>query len=130
MTMNGNIHVNVWQHTYQCMATYLTMNGNILEEELEVPEDAVRDGLQGDDAKEHGARNVHMFAHEHERAAAELSDQVEQHKKGSEDVATAPGPVHVVALLPPLQPHADTVLDERADEAEARQVRQDMLAMA
>ena len=35
--------------------------------------------------------------------------------------------VHVLALLRPLHPHADAVLKEGRDEAEAGEMRQDML---
>ena len=35
--------------------------------------------------------------------------------------------VHVLSLLGPLHPHADAVLEEGRDEAEAGEVRQDVL---
>lgn len=60
----------------------------------------------------------------------QLSEQVEEDKGGGQQVAAAPGAVDVVALLTPLEPHADAVLQERADQAEAGHVRQVLLCDA
>ena len=40
--------------------------------------------------------------------------------------AAAPRYVHILALLGPLDPHPDPVLEEGGDETEPRQVRQHM----
>lgn len=61
------------------------------------------------------------------RPLTQLSEQVEQHESGGQRVATAPRGVDVVALLAPLEPHADAVLQERADQAQARHVWQVLL---
>ena len=37
--------------------------------------------------------------------------------------------VHVLSLLGPLHPHADAILEEGGDKAEAGEVRQDVLPM-
>ena len=37
--------------------------------------------------------------------------------------------VHVLSLLGPLHPHADAILEKGGDEAEAGEVRQDVLPM-
>lgn len=60
----------------------------------------------------------------------QLSEQVEEDKGGGQQVAAAPGAVDVVPLLAPLEPHADAVLQERADQAEAGHVRQVLLCDA
>lgn len=57
----------------------------------------------------------------------QLSEQVEEDEGGGQQVAAVPGGVDVVPLLAPLEPHADAVLQERADEAEACHVRQVLL---
>lgn len=59
----------------------------------------------------------------------QLSEQVEEDKGGGQQVAAAPG-VDVVPLLAPLEPHADAVLQERADQAEAGHVLQVLLCDA
>lgn len=53
----------------------------------------------------------------------DLSDEVEQHKAGGEEISTAPRALDVVSLLTPLEPHAYAVLQKRADETQTRQVR-------
>ena len=85
--------------------------------------------LQRDDPEEDEAGDVDLFADEHECAAAELAEQVDDDEEVSEDDAARPRQRDVLALLAPLQPHAQAVLDERADEAEARHVRQHVLAV-
>ena len=54
----------------------------------------------------------------------QLSYEVDQDKASGQEVATAPGGLDVVPLLVPLEPHADAVLQEGADETQAGQVRQ------
>lgn len=57
----------------------------------------------------------------------QLSKQVEEHEGRSQQVATAPGGVNVVTLLTPLEPHADPILQEGADQAEACHMREVLL---
>lgn len=52
----------------------------------------------------------------------QLSQQVEQDEDVGEEVSAAPGGVDVLALLPPLEPHPDPVLQEGADQAETGHV--------
>ena len=54
----------------------------------------------------------------------QLSYEVDQDKASGQEVATTPGSLDVVPLLIPLEPHADAVLQEGADETQAGQVRQ------
>ena len=63
-------------------------------------------------------------------ALTQLSQQVEEHEGGGQQVAAVPGGVDVVALLAPLEPHADAVLQESADQAQASHVRQVLLGDA
>lgn len=48
----------------------------------------------------------------------QLSQQVEQDEDVGEEASAAPGGVDVLALLAPLEPHPDAVLQEGADQAE------------
>lgn len=48
----------------------------------------------------------------------QLPQQVEQDEEVGEETSTVPGGLDVLALLPPLKPHADPVLQEGADQAE------------
>ncbi len=57
----------------------------------------------------------------------DLSDQVDQHEAAGEEVSAAPGGLDVVSLLAPLEPHADAVLQEGADETQTSEVRQILL---
>ena len=54
----------------------------------------------------------------------QLSYEVDQDKASGQEVATTPGSLDVVPLLIPLEPHADAVLQEGADETQAGKVRQ------
>lgn len=56
--------------------------------------------------------------------ATQLAQEVEQDEDVGEEASTTPVGVDVLALLRPLEPHAHAVLQEGADQAEARQVRQ------
>lgn len=66
-----------------------------------------------------------------ERGASEpltqLSQQVEEHEGRGQQVAAAPGGVDIVPLLTPLEPHADAILQEGANQAEACHMRQVLL---
>lgn len=52
----------------------------------------------------------------------QLSNKVKQHKACSQEVATAPGSLNVISLLIPLEPHANPIFKEGADETQACQV--------
>lgn len=54
----------------------------------------------------------------------QLSYEVKQHKARSQEITTVPGSLDVVSLLVPLEPHADAVFQEGADETQSRQVGQ------
>lgn len=54
----------------------------------------------------------------------QLSYEVEQHKRHRQEVPAVPGCLNVVSLLVPLEPHADAILQEGADETQACQVGQ------
>lgn len=58
------------------------------------------------------------------RLLTQLSDEVKQHKACSKKVATVPGSLNVVSLLIPLEPHADAIFEEGADETQTCQVGQ------
>lgn len=54
----------------------------------------------------------------------QLSYEVKQHKACSQEVATAPGSLDVLSLFIPLEPHANAIFQEGADETQTRQVGQ------
>lgn len=54
----------------------------------------------------------------------QLSHEVDQDKASGQEEATVPCCLDVVPLLIPLEPHAYAVLQKRADEAQAGQVRE------
>lgn len=53
------------------------------------------------------------------RVLTQLAQQVDQDEEVGQEAPAVPGGVDVLALLPPLEPHADPVLQEGADQAEA-----------
>lgn len=55
-------------------------------------------------------------------SVTQLSQQVDEDEEVGDEEATAPGGVDVLALLTPLEPHPDAVLEEGADQAEAGHV--------
>jgi len=88
-----------------------------------------RSHLKADNEEEDSAGDVYPEPEEDHGDAAELSAQVDDDEHGGQEPAAAPRDVHVLALLGPLHPHADAVLEEGGDEAEARQVRQDVFRL-
>lgn len=54
----------------------------------------------------------------------QLSYEVKQHKRHGQEVPAVPGCLNVVSLLVPLEPHANAILQEGADETQACQVGQ------
>ena len=83
--------------------------------------------LERNDEEEDAAGDLDLLPHEDHGHAAELPDEVDDDEEGGEEPSAAPGDVHVLALLVPLHPHPDAVLEEGRDEAEARDVRQEVL---
>lgn len=57
----------------------------------------------------------------------QLSEEIYEHKDGGQEIATVPRAVNVIPLFAPLEPHADAVLQEGADEAQAGHVREVLL---
>lgn len=53
------------------------------------------------------------------RRITQLAQQVDQDEEVGQEASAVPGGVDVLALLPPLEPHADAVLQEGADQAES-----------
>ena len=104
--------------------------GEVAEEELEVPEDAVGNCLENHDEEEDPAGDVHLEPGEHHGHGAQLAHQVDDDEHGGQEPAAAPGDVHVLPLLAPLDPHTDAVLEECGDQAEPGEVGQDMLRMS
>ena len=80
-----------------------------------------------------GEENIHgyvdLFAQEDKQAGKELSEQIGHHEHGGQEVATRPRVADVVALVVPLEPHANAVFEECADEAAASNVWQRIFAI-
>ncbi len=85
--------------------------------------------LQSNDSEEDSTSHIHVFPTQHHGAAAELAQQVCEDEESRDEPAAAPGRVDVVALFPPLEPHADAILQERADQTQTSDVRQHVLTM-
>ena len=79
--------------------------------------------LEADDEEENAASDVDAEAEENHSDASELSEKVEDDEECGQVIAAAPRDVHVLALLRPLDPHSNPVLEESGHEAEPRQVR-------
>ena len=103
--------------------------GEVTEQELEVPEDAVGYSLENHYEEENSTSDVHLEPGEDHGHGPELADEVDDDEHGGEEPAAAPGDVHVLPLLAPLDPHPDPVLEECGDEAEPGQVGQDVLGV-
>lgn len=56
-----------------------------------------------------------------------LSQEVDQDKHVGEEASAAPGGLNVITLLPPLEPHPASILQEGADQAEPGHVGQVVL---
>ena len=104
--------------------------GEVAEQELEVPEDAVGNCLENHDEEEDPAGDVHLEPGEHHGHGPQLAHQVDDDEHGGEEPAAAPGDVHVLPLLAPLDPHPDAVLEKCGDQAEPGKMGQDMLGMS
>ena len=76
--------------------------------------------LKADDEEENAAGDVNAEAEEDHSDASELAEKVGDDEEGGQVVTAAPGDVHVLALLCPLDPHSNPVLEEGRDEAEPR----------
>lgn len=85
--------------------------------------------LEEDDSEEDSACDLDLEPEQHHGDAAELAQQVEDDEERGQEPAAAPRDVHVLALLRPLDPHADAVLEERRHQAEAGQVGQYVLRL-
>jgi hypothetical protein len=83
--------------------------------------------LYEDNEEKQPARNVDLLPGEHHGDATQLPGEVDDDKEGGEEPPAAPADVHVLALLGPLHPHPDAVLEEGRDEAKAGQVGKDVL---
>lgn len=64
------------------------------------------------------------------RCITQLAQQVDQDEEVGQEASAVPGGVDVLALLPPLEPHADAVLQEGADQAESGHVGEVVLGDA
>ena len=82
--------------------------------------------LNEHDEEEYAACDVDLLPEEHHGDAAELPHEVDDDEEGGEEPAAAPGYVHVLPLLAPLNPHAHPILEKCGNRAESRDVRQDM----
>lgn len=49
----------------------------------------------------------------------QLSEEIYEHKDGGQEIATVPRSINVIPLFTPLEPHADAILQEGADQAQA-----------
>ena len=88
-----------------------------------------RTNLQCNNPKQESASNGDLLSTQHHGTAHQLTNQVEQDKQAGKEVAAAPAGVHVVSLLVPLGVHADAILKEGADQAEACHMGQDVFGM-
>ena len=86
--------------------------------------------LQANDEEEDSTGNVYPEAEKDHGDTSKLSEQVDDDEHGGQEPAAAPTDVHVLPLLRPLHPHPETILEESWDEAETRQVRQDVLRLS
>lgn len=57
----------------------------------------------------------------------QLSEEIYEHKDGGQEIATVPCAINVIPLFAPLEPHADAILQEGADQAQASHVREVLL---
>ncbi len=100
----------------------------VSEEEMRGPKEAVGDSLKKDNEAEDAASDVDAEPEENHGDPSELAEEVDDDEHGGQEPTAAPGDVHVLALLRPLDPHADAILEEDTDEAEPRKVICDVLA--
>ena len=86
--------------------------------------------LQRNNSEQYATGNVDMLPTKNHRTASQLANQINEYKDHSQKPATSPRGADVVALLIPLEPHANAILQEGADQTETRHVWQDVLTMA
>ena len=86
--------------------------------------------MKNDDEEEKSAGDVYFEPGEDHGHGSQLAHQVNDYKHGGQEPAAAPGYVHVLPLLAPLHPHADSVLEKCGDQTEPRQVGQDVLGVS
>jgi len=84
--------------------------------------------LQHHNEEKQSHRYVDLKSGHHHAAAAQLAQQVDEHKDGGQELAAAPAHVHVLPLLVPLDVHAQAVLEERGDEAQTGHCGQHIFA--
>lgn len=58
----------------------------IAQQELYVPENGVGNGLENDDEEESAASDLNAISEDDEQTAAQLADQIDQHKKGGKEL--------------------------------------------
>lgn len=86
--------------------------------------------MQHDDEEEHAASDVDLVSSEDHGDGPKLADKVDHDEQGGDEPAAAPGDVHVLPLLAPLNPHTHPILEECGHKAKSGDVRKDVFGMS
>ena len=97
-------------------------DSEIRAEKLKVPV-TVGHSLEANVEDEQAAADPDAGTEENHSGGTELSEKVDDDEEGGQVPAAAPGLVHVLALLRPLDPHSNPVLEEGGENAKQGQVR-------
>lgn len=63
----------------------------IAQQELQVPQNGVGDGLQDNDEEEGAARDLDAIPEDDEQTAAQLADEIDQHEEGGKELYVGSG---------------------------------------
>ena len=86
--------------------------------------------MQEHNKEQNPAGNINFEPGQDHGHATQLSHEIEDNKECGQEPSASPGDVHVLPLLAPLHPHAQTILEEGGHKAEAGQVGQHVFAVA
>ena len=83
--------------------------------------------LKCNDAEQDADGRRDLKSEKNSQARADLTDEIDEDKDISEKSTAVPRGVDVVSLIGPLEPHANSILQERRYEAQTSQMRQNVL---